>query len=111
MTALATSTVRGGFAKIGFLGASEGIFGDEEPADNGGKEAGGDQGQPLLDEAADRLAIDAQQLSLEEEARAPRDNRQRHEHEEIIAGEARGYGHDLVGNRRHALDQDDPRAP
>ena len=47
-------------ARIGLPDASisEGIFGDEEAADHRGKETGGDQRQPLLDEAADRLAID-----------------------------------------------------
>ena len=57
--------------RIGLADASisEGIFGDEEAADHHGKETGRDQSQPLLDEAADRLAIMAQQLGLDEEAR------------------------------------------
>ena len=50
---------------------SEGIFGDEEPADNSREEAGGDQRQPLLDEFADRLAINAEQLRPRKK-RAPR---------------------------------------
>src|SRR5512145_2379866 len=76
--------------------ASEGIFGDEEAADDRREEACGDEGQALLDEPADRLAVDAQQLRLEEEARAAGDERQHDEHEEIIAGEAGGDGDDLV---------------
>ena len=69
-TAQARSTIRGGGARIGLPDASisEGIFGDDEAADDHGKEAGRDQSQPLLDEVADRLAIDAQQLGLDEEA-------------------------------------------
>ena len=83
----------------------------KKPPTISGKETGRDQSQPLLDEVADRLAVDAQQLGLEEEARAAGDDRQQHEHEEVVAGEARGDGHDLEGDRRQALDQDDPGAP
>ncbi len=83
----------------------------KKPADHHGKETGRDQSQPLLDKVADRLAINAQQLGLDEEAQAPGDDRQQHEHEEVVAGEARGDGDDLIGDRGHALDQDDPGAP
>ena len=65
----------------------------------------------LLDEIADRLAVDAQQLRLEEEARAARDEGQHHEHEKVVAGEAGGDGHDLERDWREPLDQDHPRAP
>src|SRR4029079_17419451 len=91
--------------------ASERIFGDEEAADDRREEACGDEGQTLLDEPADRLAVDAQQLRLEEEASAARDERQNHEHEKVVAGEARSDGHDLERDGRKALDQDHPRAP
>ena len=33
------------------------------------------------------------------------------EGEEVVAGKTGGNGHDLIGDRRHALDQDDPGAP
>src|SRR5215510_9023841 len=89
----------------------EGIFGDQEAAHQDGKKAGGDEREALLDEFADLLPEIAKQLGLEEEAHAARDERQHHEHEEIIAGEPRGDRDDLVRDRRHALDQDDPRAP
>src|SRR5581483_6314308 len=112
-SAAARNTLRGGLARIGrpVASISEGIFGDQEPADDSGEEAGGDERQPLLDERADRLAEMAQQFRLEKEARAARDERQHDEHEEVIAGETRGDGDDLVGDRRHALDEDDPRPP
>src|SRR5690349_18783144 len=105
--ALARITWRGGLARIGLPDASisERIFGDEEAADDRGEEAGGDERQPLLDEAADWLAEVAEQLGLEKEARPAGDDRQHHEHEEVVAGEARGDSDDLVGDRRHALDQ------
>src|SRR6266496_4331992 len=74
---------------------SERIFGDEDAAHQDGEETGGDEGQPLLDEFADRLAEVTQQLGLEEEAGAAGDDRQHNEHEEVITGKARGDGHDL----------------
>ena len=83
----------------------------KKPPTTTARKLGRDQGQPLLDEVADRLTIDAQQLGLEEEARAAGDDRQQHEHEEVVAGEARGDGDDLEGDRGQALDQDDPGAP
>src|SRR5688572_15789466 len=98
-------------ASLSAEAASERIFGNEEAADDRREEACGDEGQTLLDEPADRLSVDAQQLRLEEEARAAGDERQNHEHEEIIAGKARSDGHDLERDRRQALDQDHPRAP
>src|SRR6476659_8092364 len=91
--------------------ALEGIFGDEEAAHHRGDKASGDEGQPLLDEAADRLAIDAQQLGLEEEARAAGDERQHDKHEKVVAGEARGDSHDLERDWGEPLDQDHPGAP
>src|SRR5262245_23679616 len=98
-------------ASLSDAAALEGIFGDEEAADDRREEAGGDEGQALLDEAADRFAIDAQQLSLEEEARPARNERQHDEHEEIIAGKSGSDGYNLVGDRREAFDQDHPGAP
>ena len=91
--------------------ALESIFGDEEAADDRREEAGGDESQTLLDETADRLAVDAQEFGLEEEARAARDEGQHHEHEKVVAGEARSDGHDLERDRREPLDQDHPGAP
>src|SRR5690242_4009563 len=89
----------------------EGIFGDQEAAHQDGKKAGGDEREALLDKFADRLPEIAKQLSLEEEARAARDDGQHNEPEEVIAGETRGDRDDLVRDWRHALDQDDPGAP
>src|SRR4029077_17735724 len=68
--------------------ALEGIFGDKEAAHHRSDKARGDEGQPLLDEIAYRLAIDTQQLSLEEEARAARDEGQHDEHEKVVAGKS-----------------------
>ena len=84
-TAHARITWRGGLARIGLPDASisERISGDEEAADDRGKEAGGDKGQPLLDEAADWLAEMAQQLRFEKEARAAGDDRQHDEQRKL----------------------------
>src|ERR1700674_2761014 len=101
----AAITGRGGLARTPI---SERIFGDKEAADQHGEEAGGDERQALLDEIADRLAIVAEQLGLEEEAGATGDDGKHKEGQKVIAGKARGDGHDLIGDRRHALDQDDP---
>src|ERR1044071_8271894 len=89
----------------------EGISSDEEAAYQYGKKAGGDEGEAPLDEFSDRLAEVTEKLRLQEEPRAARDDGQHYEHEKVVAGKARGDGHDLVGDRGHALDQDDPRAP
>src|ERR1700704_3511759 len=106
--ALAAITGRGGLARTPI---SERIFRDEEAADQHRQEASGDERQPLLDEIADRLAIITQALGLEEEAGAARDDGKHEEGQKVIAGKARGDGHNLVGDGRHALDQDDPGAP
>src|SRR5262245_58357159 len=98
-------------ARLSEDAALEGILGNEEAADDRCEEAGSDEGQALLDEPADRLAVDAQQLSLEEEARAAGDERQHDEHEKVVAGKSRGDRHDLERNRGQAFDQNDPGAP
>src|SRR5262245_4993646 len=113
MSALA---LKAGFhllARLGVAVASilESIFGDQEAADNSREEGGGDEGEPFLDEAADRLAVNAEKLGFEKEPGAPGDEGEHHEPEKTIAGKARGDGHDRVGYRRHALDEDDPMSP
>src|SRR5262245_48193410 len=98
-------------ASLSEAASLEGIFGNEEAADDRREEAGGDKSQALLDEAADRLAVDAQQFSLEEEARAAGDERQYDEHEKVVAGKSGGNGYDLERDWGQALDQYDPGPP
>ena len=57
------------------------------------------------------LAVAIEQESQQEKARATRHNRQNDEQAEIVTGKARRDRHDLVGDRRQPLDQDDPGAP
>ena len=67
--------------------------------------------KPLLDDGARLGAIAVEQKSQQIEADAAGDERQPDEHPEIIAGEARGDRDDFVGDRRQALEQDDPGPP
>src|SRR5208337_4606287 len=64
-----------------------------------------------LQEAADRLAVVTNQRRNQEETYAARDDRQDYEQAEIVAREPARNGDELVGDRRHALQEDDPRAP
>jgi hypothetical protein len=70
-----------------------------------------DNPEPPLDEDARLLAPEIEERRQEIRAHAADDDRKHDEPEQIIAGEARSDGDDLVGNRRRALDQDDLVAP
>ena len=59
-------------------------------------------------EGLDRLAELPQQACHEEEAEATRQDGRPHEREQVEMRGARSDGHQLVGDRRQALDQDEP---
>src|SRR5690606_25462283 len=85
-------------------GRSEEIARRDDPAYERHGDEGGDELQPPLDEGADRLAIGIEQGRLDEEAGAAGDERQHDEQQEVVAGEAGGDRHHLVGDRRQPLD-------
>src|SRR5262249_32121193 len=67
--------------------------------------------EPLLDDDARTWTIAMEQEGDEIEAHPARDDRQEDERDDGVGGEAGRDGDDLVGNRRQALEQDDPRSP
>ena len=69
------------------------------------------QAEPLFQFAPDQVAVAVEQDGDHEEAPAARDDRAQDEQPDIVAGKARGDGHELVGDRRQPLQQDDHRAP
>src|SRR5215831_14462541 len=69
------------------------------------------EGEPLLDDDSSTVAIAVEQERLQIETHAARNDREQHERNDRISGEPGRDGDDLVGNRRHALDQDDPGTP
>src|SRR5437764_1075146 len=64
----------------------------------------------LLDPDPNPFAVSVEQDRDHEETPAPRNDRQQHKQPDVIVGEARGDGDQLVGDRRQALEQYDPRA-
>src|SRR5947207_15976752 len=90
---------------------SEHVTGDEEPGDEKHEKAEEHEFQPLLDEAAHRLAEGIDQSRFQSEPRAARDNGKNNEQPEIVACESRRDGHKFVRNGGQSLDQDDRRAP
>src|SRR5271156_4110843 len=69
------------------------------------------QCQMPLDPDANPLAVAIEQYRDHKEPPASRDDRAQHEQPDIVAGKAGGDGHELEGNRRQALADDDPGAP
>src|SRR5262245_29030370 len=110
-----TSRPRAGWAghvaKMRRGGTSEQMEGGDEAAD---QRHGGDrcpEAQPFFDDRARLRAVAVEQERLDIKSHAARDDRQHDEQEQIVAGEARRNGHDLVGDRGEPLEQDDPAAP
>src|SRR5262249_55699523 len=89
----------------------EELAGEDESADENDQENGRDRRQILLDEGPNSRPEQLQQRDLEIEAHAARRDRGEDEDEEIeLRGAARDR-HELVGDRRQALDEDDPKPP
>src|SRR5450756_809102 len=65
----------------------------------------------FLDPHPDPFAVTVEQDSDHEEAAAPGDDRAQHKQPDVVAGKARGDGHELVGDRCQALADDDQGAP
>ena len=65
----------------------------------------------LLDERADRLAEDVEQRGHQIEPHAARQQRRGTERQQIEMRRPARDRDELVGDRRHALDQNDPKAP
>src|SRR5580704_1313179 len=70
-----------------------------------------EQHEMLLDPGANGVTPAIEHDRLDEEAGAAGDDREQDEQPEIVTGESGGDGDELVGDRRHALDQDDQRSP
>src|SRR5258706_3916341 len=66
--------------------------------------------QMFLDPDPDPFAVAVEENSDHEKTPAARNHRQCYEQPDIVIGKTRGNGDKLVGYRRQALQQDDPRA-
>src|SRR5262245_4772965 len=110
-----TSQPRAGWAghvaKMRSGGTSEQIEGGNDAGDQHHRSHRCPEAQPFFDDRARLRAVAAEQERLDIKSHAARDDRQQHEQEQIVAGEARCNGHDLVGDRGEPLEQDDPAAP
>src|SRR6202048_4785433 len=69
------------------------------------------QPEAFLDLGTDHVTIAVEQDRDEKEPAATGDDRAQHEQPDIVAGKARGDGHELIGNRRQTFADDDPGAP
>src|SRR5579883_1960167 len=90
--------------------SSDDITNDHEAADEAHEERRRDQGQPPLDEVADRRAERLEERRHQEEASAAGDDRGGHEDPEVERGRTARDRDELVGDRRQALDEDDPQS-
>src|ERR1700727_2211986 len=91
--------------------ASDQLDGDDEPTGEQDHERGQPQAQALFDLGADHIAIAIEHNRNDEKTTTPGDDRAQDEEPDIVAGEARGDGDELVGDRRQPLQQDDNAAP
>ena len=82
-----------------------------EAAEQEDAEHDGDETEPFFDELADRWSQPPQQRRDHEEPEPAGKHRGDGEHGEVELGHPAGDGDDLVGKRREAGDEDDPRAP
>src|ERR1035437_4919940 len=87
------------------------VYRNHDAADEHGGKQRGPQGQPFLDDVARELPLAVEQESQQKKTHSTRDNRQKKEQNEIVARKSGRNGHDLIGDRRQALDHDDPGAP
>src|SRR5208337_2282968 len=111
MTNAAFSTVKSSSQRERCLSSLYNIFHDRKAGDDDGHHPQRHSFEAPLQEAADRLAVVTNQRRNQEETYAARDDRQDYEQAEIVAREPARNGDELVGDRRHALQEDDPRAP
>src|SRR5262245_5316541 len=91
--------------------ASDEVSDDDEPPDQSHHERGRDEREAPLDELSDRLPEPIEEGGNEKEAHAARDDRGGNEYPEVKCRGAAGNGDELVGNRRHPLDENDPQPP
>src|SRR5262249_12601831 len=110
-----TSQPRAGWAghvaKMRSGGTSKQIEGGNDAGDQHHRGDRCPEAQPFFDDGARLRAVAVEQERLDIKSHAARDDRQQHEQEQIVAGETRRNGHDLVGDRGEPLEQDDPAAP
>src|SRR6266566_5692748 len=85
--------------------------GDDKSEHENNSEKRYPQPKALLDLGTDGIAITVEQDRDSEEPAAAGDDRTQYEQPDIVAGKARCDGHELVGNRRQTLADDDPGAP
>src|ERR1700687_4419263 len=69
------------------------------------------QAQPFFDDMARLLAVAVQQECHREEAHGARHDRKDDEQRKIVAGEARGNGHQFVRDRGESLEEDNQGPP
>src|SRR5690349_2478400 len=98
-------------AKRRSRGSSEHREGSDDAGDQHHPGDRDPEGQPFFDDRARLGAVAVEQDRLDVKSHAARDGRQHHEQEQIVAGEARCNGHDFIGDRGEALEQNDPAAP
>src|SRR5262249_43949322 len=101
----------GHVAKMRSGGTSEQVEGGDDAGDQHHPGDRDPEAQPFFDDRACLRAVAVEQERLDVKSHAARDDRQHHEQEQIVAGEARCNGHDFIGDRGEALEQNDPAAP
>src|SRR6516165_2979740 len=110
-----TSQPRAGWAghvaKMRSGGSSEQIEGGDNAGDQRHPGDRDPEAQSFFDDRACLRAVAVEQERLDVKSHAARDDRQHNEQEQIVACEARGNGHDFIGDRGEPLEQDDPAAP
>src|ERR1700722_14561198 len=72
---------------------------------------GNPQTQPFFQLCPNNVPISVEQNRYHEEASTAGNDRQQDKHPDIVAAKSRGDGHELVGDRRQTLYQDDHCAP
>src|SRR6187551_3883822 len=91
--------------------ASEQVYRGHDPDDEHDRAERHPETQPFLDDGARLRPVAVEQKSQQIETDTAGDERQPDEHPEIVAGKARSNRHNLIGDRREALEQDDPGPP